>query len=362
MIINDIKIGKIDLPLIKTYRKARRIIDTPEEIVIKVVADTGEIGIGSAAATASITGDIECSIINAIKYIKPQLIGKDIDNLEGLMKIIDNSIVNNSSAKAALDMAIYDLFGKKYGIALYKLFGGYKTNLITDLTIYYGTVEEMVTKSLEAIMQGYTHLKIKASSDIEASLERIIAIKKAVRKGIKIRIDANQSWRPKEAVKTIRKLEDMGLDIEFVEQPVKAWDLEGLKYVTDNVETNILADESVFGPPEAFKIIKDRSADLINIKLMKCGGFHNAIKICNMAETMGIKCMMGCMLESKIGITAAASLAVAKVNMTKADLDTMILFKEDSIVGGAIVDGNQITVVDEPGLGIKEIKGWQETL
>jgi L-alanine-DL-glutamate epimerase-like enolase superfamily enzyme len=362
MKIEEIKIGKIDLPLIKNYKKAHRIINTPEEVVMKVITDTGEIGIGSAAATATITGDIESSIVGAINLIKPQLIGRDIDNTEGIMKIIDKSIANNTSARAAIDMAVYDLFGKKYGIPLYKLFGGYRTTLITDITIDFGTVEEMVTSSLDAIMKGYTHLKIKVGRESDDAVERISAIKKAVRKGIKIRVDANQRWRPKEAVRNIRKLEDMGLDIEFVEQPVKAWDLEGLKYVTDNVETEILADESVFGPPEAFKIIKSRSADLINIKLMKCGGFHNAIKICNMAETMGIKCMMGCMLESKIGITAAASLAVAKRNMTKADLDTMILFGEDSIVGGALFEKNEITVSDEPGLGITEVNGWQEIL
>lgn len=157
-------------------------------------------------------------------------------------------------------------------------------------------------------------------------------------------------------------MEDMGLDIDFVEQPVKAWDYDGLKYVTDNVETEILADESVQGAPDALKIIQTRGADLINIKLMKCGGFHNAIKIINMAEIVGIKCMMGCMLESKIGITAAASLAVARRNMIKADLDTMLMFKEDSIVGGVNIDKNVIKVSNEPGLGIHEVKGWNEII
>lgn len=360
MKINDIKIGKIDLPLIKTYKKSHRIINTPEEIVIKMISDTGEIGIGSAVATAKITGDTEGSIVGAINLIKPLLIGREIDNIEGLMKVVDKSIANNTSAKAAIDMAAYDLFCKKYGMPLYKFFGGYRTTLITDITIDFANLEEMVTSSLEAIMNGYTNLKIRVGPDVDDALERIKAVKKAVRKGIKIRVDVNQNWRPKEAVRTIRKMEDMGLDIEFVEQPVKAWDLDGLKYVTDNVETEILADEAVFGPPEAFKIIQNRAADLINIKLMKCGGFHNAIKICNMAETMGIRCMMGCMLESKIGITAAASLAVAKRNMTKADLDTMLLFSEDSIVGGALFKKNEITISDEPGLGITEVNGWQE--
>lgn len=360
MKISDIRIGKIDLPLRKTYRKSQRIINIPEEVVIKIVTDDGKIGIGSAATTANITGDTEFSIIGALNLIKPKLIGREIDDMEGLFKVIDRSIVNNSAAKAALDMAIYDLFGKEYGIPLYKLFGGYRKQIETDITIHFDTVENMVSNSLEAIMNGYTHLKIKVGTDTDTAIQRLKAIKTAVRKGITIRLDADQSWRPKEAVKTIRKLEDMGLDIDFVEQPVKAWDYEGLKYVTDNVETEILADEAVLSAPDALKIITTRGADLINIKLMKCGGFHNAIKIINMAETVGIKCMMGCMLESRIGITAAASLAVARRNMIKADLDTMLMFSEDFIVGGATVNGNIIEVSNEPGLGITDVNGWHE--
>ena len=138
--------------------------------------------------------------------------------------------------------------------------------------------------------------------------------------------------------------------------------MEGLKLVKNSVETMILADESVFGysTSEAFRVIENRSCDYINLKLMKSGGIHNAAKIHSMAEAMGIKCMMGCMIESKIGITAAASLAVAKENMITADLDTMLSFEEDPIIGGAIFEKNKITLPEEPGLGIKELLNWKE--
>ncbi|MEG1871174.1 MAG: enolase C-terminal domain-like protein [Peptostreptococcaceae bacterium] len=185
-------------------------------------------------------------------------------------------------------------------------------------------------------------------------------LRRAIPKGIKVRVDGNQGWSPKEAIKIIKKIEELDLDIEFVEQPVRGWDIEGLKFVKDNVDTMILADESVFGSPEAFKVIQNRACDLINIKLMKCGGIQNATKIYNMADTMGIKCMIGCMLESKIGVTAAASFAVSRDNMIIADLDTMIYFAEDPIVGGATFEGNKIILSNEPGLGITEIKGWEE--
>lgn len=358
--IKDILIGKVVIPLKNPFITALRTVNVDEEIVIKILADDGNIGYGSATSTAVITGDIENSIVSAIKYITPMLIDMEIENLDKVMEVINKSIVNNTSAKAALDMAIYDLFCKRYKIPLYKLLGGYDNSIATDITISLNSAEKMVTESLNAIRNGYDKLKIKVGLNPDEDILRIQSIFKAVPSNITIRIDANQGWTPKQAVRVINKLKELNLNIELVEQPVKGWDIDGLKFVTDNVDIDILADESVFNKYQAFQVIKNRSCDLINIKLMKCGGIYNALNIYNMCETVGIDCMMGCMIESKIGITAAASLAVAKRNITKADLDTMLLFSEDPVVGGAVFEKNKIILPDEPGLGIKEIKEWKQ--
>lgn len=361
MKIKDIKIGKVSTPLKKPFKTALREVKTAEEIVIKVETDTCEIGFGSAPPTAVITGDIEASIEGAIKgIIKPKLVGMDIDNIEEIMSVLNGSMIKNTSAKAAVDMAIYDLFGKKYNIPLYKFFGGLKNSITTDITISVNSPEEMAQDSIEAVSAGFRILKTKVGTDVYKVIERVKAIREAVGKDITIRVDANQGWKPKEAVRIIRRFEDMGLGIELVEQPVKYWDLEGLKFVTDNVATDILADEAVFGPFEAMKLIQLRAADLINIKLMKCGGLYNASKICAIAETMGIECMMGCMLEGKIGITAAASFTGGKKNITKADLDTVNLMAEDPVIGGAKFEGDKVILLDEPGLGVKDVIGWRE--
>lgn len=359
MKIKDILVGKISIPLKKPFKTALRTVDRAEEIVVKVLTDSGETGFGSAPPTAVITGDIEASIEGAVKYIiRPKLIGMDIDNVEEIMTVLHSSIIKNTSAKAAVDMAVYDLFGKKYNIPLYKLFGGYNNKITTDITISVNSPEQMVKDSMEAVEAGFKILKTKVGTEAAVDIERIKAIREAVPKDTIIRVDANQGWKPKEAVRIIRKFEDMGLDIELVEQPVKYWDLEGLKYVTDNVETDILADEAVFGPLEAMKVVNMRAADLVNIKLMKCGGLYNAAKICSIAETMGIECMMGCMLESKIGITAAASFAGGKRNITKADLDTVNLLAEDPVIGGAQFKKDLVILCHKPGLGIEDIEGW----
>lgn len=361
MKIKDILIGKVDIPLKKPFKTALRTVYSAQDIVIKLITDNDEVGFGNAPPTAVITGDTQDSVVGAIRdYIKPKIIGMDIENIEGIMTALDSAVTKNSSARAAVDIAVYDLFGKRFNIPLYKLFGGYRNEITTDLTISVNSPDEMVRDSLEAVDEGYNELKIKVGTDSYLDIERVKAVRKAVGSDIKIRLDANQGWNPKEAVRTIKNFEALGLDIELIEQPVKAHDFEGLKYVTDHVETDILADEAVFGPYEAFKILSMRAADLLNIKLMKAGGLHNAVKIAHFSETLGVECMMGCMLESKIGITAAASLAAGKKIITKTDLDAAVLLAEDPIIGGVAFEKNRIILPNEPGLGIKDVNGWHE--
>lgn len=358
MKIKDVKIGKINIPLKTPFKTALRTVYEVEDIIIKVETDEGIYGFGEAPPTAVITGDTLGSIIDAAKnYIKKSIVGIEAENIEEILNRIDNSIVHNSSAKAAVDMAIYDIYGKIHKAPLYKLLGGYRQEIVTDITISVNDPSEMVRDSLEAIKFGYKTLKIKVGTDENKDIDRIRAIRSAVPRNIDIRVDANQGWSPKEAVRILNKFEDMGLNIEFVEQPVKMGDIEGLKYVTEHVLIPVMADESVFTPEDALLIIKNRAADLINIKLMKTGGIHNALKICSMAEMYGVTCMIGCMLEAKVSVTAAVHLAMAKKVITKIDLDGPVLCKEDPVVGGAIFRNSKITISESPGLGIENVNG-----
>ena len=358
MKIRAIHIGRVSIPLKKPFITALRRVDSAEDIVIRIETDGGEVGFGNAPPTAVITGDSQDSIIAAIRdTLGPRLIGQDVENLEGIMSILDAGMLHNHSAKAALDIAVYDLFARRYGMPLYKLFGGFRTALETDLTISLKDPEDMVRDSLSAVSEGFTALKLKVGNDPALDFARVRAIRDAVGDGVAIRLDANQGWGAKEAVRIIRRFEAEGLGIELIEQPVKAHDLDGLKYVTDHVETDIMADESAFGPYEVFKLLSLRACDLLSIKLMKAGGLHNALKIAHFAETLGVQCMMSCMLESKIGITAAASLAAGKKIVTRADLDTAVLLAEDPVCGGVSFNGNQLIIPEAPGLGITDISG-----
>lgn len=357
MKITDIRLGMISVPLRVPFKTALRSVDSVEDVIVEIHTDTGAVGYGEAPPTGVITGDTTGAIIGAVRdHMTKTLVGRDVDDFEDLMIALNNCILKNTSAKAAVDMALWDLYGQLYKIPVYKLMGGAKKSITTDITISVNEPDEMVRDALNAIERGYDCLKVKVGKESEKDIARLSAIRQAVPKETLIRIDANQGWSPKEAVRILNGMQERGLDIEFVEQPVKAHDFEGLKYVTERSYVPVLADESVFSPEDALKIMQMGAADLVNIKLMKCGGLYNALKIASAAEVYGVECMIGCMLEAKISVNAAVHLACAKQIITKIDLDGPVLCSEDPIIGGAVFDERTITVSDEPGLGIKGIE------
>ncbi|MCI9360802.1 MAG: dipeptide epimerase [Hungatella sp.] len=360
MKIAKIETGEVRIPLVTPFKTALRTVDSVNDIVVRIIADDGQVGLGEAPPTAVITGDTKDSIRGAIEeFIAPNLVGMEIDNLDGIMKKLHGCILKNTSAKAAVDMAVYDLFAKSCKKPLYKVLGGSQSEIETDLTISVNEISEMVEDSLKAVEQGFRILKIKVGKEGLKDIDRMKAIRQAVGPQIRLRIDANQGWSPKEAVRIIRTMEDIGISMDLVEQPVSAHDFSGMKYVTSQVYTPILADESVFSMEDAIHLIQEKAADLINIKLMKTGGIYQALKICGIAENYGVECMIGCMLESKIAVSAAAHLAAGKSIITRADLDGPSLCKEDPYTGGPIYEGRRIVMNESPGLGITAVPGFR---
>lgn len=353
MKITEVRLGTISVPLRVPFKTALRSVNSVEDVVVEIHTDTGHVGYGEAPPTGVITGDTTGAIIGAIQdHIGKSILGRDVDDLEDVLKLVQSCIVHNTSAKAAVDMALWDLYGQLYNIPVYKLLGGARKTIVTDITISVNEPEEMARDALNAIARGYDCLKVKVGANPTLDVARLAAVRKAVGNGVCIRIDANQAWQPKEAVRILNQMQDQGLQIEFVEQPVKARDFEGLKYVTERSYVPVLADESVFSPEDAMTIMQMGAADLINIKLMKCGGLYNALKIASAAEVYGVECMIGCMLEAKISVNAAVELSCAKKIITRIDLDGPVLCSEDPILGGAVFNEKEITVSDGAGMGI----------
>ncbi|SIQ05094.1 dipeptide epimerase [Solilutibacter tolerans] len=359
MKISTIELGMLRVPLKTPFKTALRSVDHVEDIIVRVRTDDGASGWGGAPATAVITGDTHGSIIDAIRhYIAPKLIGRDIADHNRNIALVQSALERNTSAKAAVEIALYDLFGQLHGAPTYQLLGGGDPVVSTDITISVDYIDKMVADSINAVERGFSALKIKVGKDIGVDIERVRAIHAAVEGRALLRLDANQGWTAKQAVFALQALEDAGVHLELVEQPVKARDLSGLKFVTERVHTPVMADESVFGPSEVIELIRMRAADIINIKLMKTGGLSGAIQIADIAAVHGMECMMGCMLESSVSVAAAAHLAAAKSQViTKIDLDGPSLCANDPVIGDTVFNEAEITLGTRSGFGVTDVPG-----
>jgi o-succinylbenzoate synthase len=361
MKITDVRLGRVRVPLKTPFKTALRTVDAVEDIIVSIHTDSGHVGYGEAAATAVITGDTHGSIIEAVgRIIGPRLIGEDVVNLNRIVRLVQTALERNTSAKAAVEIAIYDLWGQLYGAPLYRMLGGGEPVITTDITISVDHIDKMVSDSLSAVARGFESLKIKVGKDIGLDVERVKAVHAAVEGRALLRLDANQGWTAKQAVHAMHALEDAGVHLDLLEQPVPARDLAGLKYVSDRIKTPVMADESVFGPLEVIELIEQRAADIINIKLMKTGGISNAVRIADIAAMYGVECMIGCMIETSISVAAAVHLAIAKSDViTRVDLDGPSLCAFDPVDGGVTFNEAEISVSEAPGLGIRAIRGYQ---
>lgn len=361
MIVTRCELARLRVPLKTPFKTALRTVEQVDDVVVLLHTDTGHVGHGSAAATAAITGDTHGSIIDAIRlYIAPRLIGCAIADLNRSTGLVQAALHGNTSAKAAVDMALHDLWGQLHQAPLYRLLGGGTPQLQTDITISANDVDTMVREALQAVDQGHVALKIKLGKDAAHDVARVQAIHGAVAGRATLRLDANQGWSAKQTVQWLRTLEAAGIMPELIEQPVPARDWAGLRHIAEQVNTPVLADESVFGPRDAIALLQQHGADMLNIKLMKSGGIGAALQLADIAALHGVPCMMGCMLESSIGVTAAAHVAIARADTIRCiDLDGPSLCRYDPVDGAAHFDGPHIRINDAPGLGIRSIRGLE---
>ena len=322
-----------DLQLQHPFKIARRATDAFRQ-VISVEIDGG---IGETAP-ARFYGETVQTVRVALETIAPAL-PKDLDAIHDVMEVIEETLGGNYAAKSAIDMALHDRLGKKLGVPLYQLWGlnPHKTPC-TSFTIGLDEPEVMAEKTRHA--EAYPILKVKlgTSQDIEI----IQKLREVTDKPIYI--DANTAWTPKEAVRKIRDLARYG--VELVEQPIKPNDLAGLKFVREHSELPIIADESVKRASDIPTLAE--CVDGINIKLVKCGGLLEAHRMISVARAHGLSVMVGCMIESSLGITAAAHLTPL---VDYADLDGHLLIANDPYTGVSL-DKGKLILPNRPGIGI----------
>jgi o-succinylbenzoate synthase len=352
MIISDIKVHKINIPLNTPFKISDSTQTTYNGILLELITEDGTIGWGEAAPSERVTGETCKAVTAAIEdQIKSLVIGKPIDELEQILTPVEKILSDKPSALCALDIALHDLKGKNANLPVKLLLGGYRENIPISFTVVIGTVDESVKSASEYIEKGAKVLKVKLGVDPEEDIARIKALRDTFGYDIKITGDANQGYPVAMAIRTLSKL--CRYELEFVEQPVDADDIIGLKEVHKSVDMPIMADEAACSVADVLNLVKQDAVDMINIKLMKCGGLRNAVKISNITEAAGIPCQIGCMIETGIGITAGTHLALALKNIKYADLDGHIFLTHDVVTDHQITNNGLNTISGRPGLGVK---------
>ena len=354
MNIQQIETYSVKLRYHEPFRIARGTSFESHNIIVKVVTDSEIIGIGESSPSKAVTHETPQTVLKTLDKIAPPLIGMSPLKIEQIIEKMDQAVVENPSAKAAIDIALYDIMGKTAETPLFKLLGGFREAVLTDLTLSIKKPEEMAEDAARAVRQGFKALKVKVGVDPEEDFERVQKIREAVGSDIAIRIDANQGWTVSQAIEVLNRLERF--EIEFAEQPIIADDIKGLAEMRKNSSIPVMADESVHNPEDALNLIRQDAVDLINIKLMKSGGIHKARKIAAIAEAARVPCMIGCMGESTVGITAGVQLAAAVKNIQYADLDSDILIRDKMVLeGGAKLEASKRIPPEKPGLGVTKL-------
>lgn len=352
MKITKIKAEVIQLELRKPIVVTFGVLESVETVIIKIETDEGLNGFGEAAPFGPVTGESVDSVISVIKKFDKLLRGQNPLEIEKIHYIMNKFIAYNPSSKAGIDIALHDIFAKVLGEPLYVALGGNSNTYESDKTISIGTVDQMVKDVQEAVNEGFNMVKLKAGINVEQDIEAFRSIRKACGDDLIIRVDANQGWNHIEAIYAINEMAKYKLDA--IEQPVAYWDIDNLSNIKEKINVPLMADESLHNEVDAGRLIKANAVDIFNIKLMKSKGIHGASKINCIAEAAGIECMIGCMAESPVGITAGAHFAAAKKNITRVDLDALFAIKKcKGIEGGVTYNAGQATLPADSGLGLK---------
>ncbi len=349
MKITSIDIYRFSIPM-EPFVIATGTMHFAQNTLLKIHTDAGISGIGECSAFPMIVGETQDTCIVMAQLFAKQLIGKDPLDIPERMNDLLAAAAHNSTIKSAFDMALFDIAAKDAGLPLYKFLGGQHKSVETDMTIGINTPENMAQAALAIRKQGCNFLKVKLGKNHLEDIERVKQIRAAVGPEMGIRLDANQGWTFDEALQALTAM--AAYNIEFCEQPMRSWYDDRLPALHLNSAIKIMADESCYNHHDARRLINSQSCSYINIKFSKSGGILEAQKIHETAIESGIKCMIGAMLETRIGLSAKLHFALASPNVVFYDLDTCMLgHLIDPVVGGLTYEGFKLSVPESIGIG-----------
>jgi len=324
--------------------------------IIRITTEEGLTGYGEVFGTpgwySAESPDGLLRMIN--RWFRPILIKERICDIERIIYKLDEERMGNNFAKSGVDMALYDLMGKSLGVRGCDLIGGRFHNefeMVGGMGIF--EPEEMAEKAVEFVNQGHKTLKIKiGEGSLDKDVERVRVVREAIGDSIKLRVDANAWYSRADAMRVIRRIEKY--DLDNIEQPLPDWDIEGMAAITAKIDTPIMADESVHNLWDAYRIVKNKVADIIKIKIAKIGGFYKAQQVINLCEAAGVPVVVGNGINTSIMGSAELNLACSHKQIVQGgEFVGPAKMKEDLVKDPMVMVDGKYILRDKPGLGIE---------
>jgi muconate cycloisomerase len=355
MKIEQIDAIPVSLPLTKPVRMAGAEVATAQNVVVRIQTDAGLVGWGECASAPTFSGETQGSIVAAVTgYLAPALVGEDPMRREALRAVMDARLLGNNGAKAAVEIALFDLAGRALGVPVYELLGG-RSRAAARIFWHLGNAEPAADarEAAAKARDGFTFFKLKvATTTVEQDIAGAIAVREALGPGSDLSADANQGWSVAEAVRFARGSEKARLC--FFEQPVPAVDLAGMAAVARACPVPLLADEGIFTAQDVLAHARESAASIVSVKLLKAGGFTGALRAVHAAECVHLPLQLtGKVAESSIATAALVHLAVAVRELQYGVGVTNHYLREDVVAEPLRSVGGQVRPPEGPGLGIE---------
>ena len=357
--IQAISIYKLRVPLREPFVISLGPLLAVENIIVVLRTADGHVGYGECSPFLTINGESVDTCFIVAQYFAPALKGRDALDLPGCLAELDRIIYGNSSIKSAFDIALHDIAAQHAGLPLYAFLGGQNDKILTtDMTVSLGPAAKMRADAERFQREGFPAIKVKLGGTLAEDVARIRAIRAGIGPTHPLRIDANQGWHTADnAIAVLQALG--GFNIEHCEEPILRQHFMELSRVRAASPIPIMADESCGDEHDAARLIQLQACQMLNIKLGKSSGFHRAQKIARLGEAAGLTLQVGGFLESRLGMTAAAHLALSNAAIHHCDFDTPLLFTDDPVVGGfRYRPGGVIEMPPGPGLGATIDEAW----
>jgi muconate cycloisomerase len=364
--IADVRVVVADIPVARPHTMSFTTLHAVNFVFVRLETRDGRTGWGEAACLGGPTWSEESaeSIAATIeRYLAPGLLGRDAAAIEPLRREMARRVQGNPFARGALEMALWDLNGRALGVPVHRLLGGrVRDRVPLSWSLAVADPDAEVAEAEEKVARGHRIFKIKtAARPVAEDIRRVRRIRDAVGAEVALRVDANQGWDRPTALRAIRALEPCGLD--FVEQPLPRWDLEGMAELARAVPVPVMADEACSSPHDALAIARLGGVSILALKLTKSAGLVGAMAIARIAEAAGLGCYVGCMVETSLGTAAYLQVALAAAPVTwGCELFGPLLLAGDVVRRPVQYADGAILALDGPGLGVDvdeaRLKEW----